>query len=130
MVGCVESPAHAVRCWNFGVAVEEDRRVFLAQKTPEVAEGLISPGLRPLLQDLTDLVEPLDAHRVASTGLVKIFTGWQTREVPNGLNPDREAVEALSQSYGAIGVYVYAVAPARHGRLVLSQLCAGCWHLG
>ena len=58
------------------------------------------------------MVEPLDAHRVASTGLRKIFTRVVSREVLNGLNPDREAVEALSQSYGAIGVYVYAAAPA------------------
>ena len=97
---------------TLGVAVEEDRRVFLAQKTPEVAEGADKSRLAAALGiPEADLVEPLDAHRVASTGLRKIFTRVVSREVLNGLNPDREAVEALSQSYGAIGVYVYAAAP-------------------
>lgn len=98
---------------SLGVAVEEDGRVFLAQKTPEVGEGAAKSRLATALGiPESDLTEPLDAHRVASTGLRKIFTRVVSREVLNALNPKREAVEALSQSYGAIGVYVYTAAPA------------------
>ena len=73
-LGCVEPPVCSAVSEVLGVAVEDDRRVFLAQKTPEVGEGADKSRLAAALGiPEADLVEPLDAHRVASTGL-RFFT--------------------------------------------------------
>jgi PhzF family phenazine biosynthesis protein len=98
------------------VQVTADMGILLAQKSPQV-EGPLEASLvaDALGIDVGSLSTDIQAHRVASTGLKKIFAEVTSREILNGLAPDRAALTALSESQGAIGVYIYTKAgPTDH----------------
>lgn len=97
---------------ELSVNIETSGRVFLSQKAPVVEAPMErAPIAAALGIDEDDLVAELDAHRVASTGLRKIFAEVRERETLNVLDPNEDAIRRLSEAHEAIGIYVYTAAP-------------------
>ena len=93
------------------VRVDPQHGIFLSQRAPEVGQPIAAGEIASVLGlSGSDLVSDSSAHRVASTGLKKIFTEVQSRAVLDGLEPNRAALTALSEAHDAIGVYVYTSA--------------------
>ncbi len=83
--------------------------VYLTQTKPVVGERLSIPELSASLGIEQSLfaAEP-SAHRIASTGLKKIFTEVVDRQTLNTAAPHPKLVEDVSRRHGAIGIYLYA----------------------
>ncbi|MEE2830299.1 MAG: PhzF family phenazine biosynthesis protein [Myxococcota bacterium] len=98
------------------IRCEADGRVAMSQNRPQFG-SVIDP--EPVARSLgIDASQILESSRipvqVASTGLHKIFAPIRSLESLMAIVPDQDAIEALSRSFGAIGVYCYTL-ESQHG---------------
>ena len=95
---------------------DTDGRVAMSQNRPQFGPVLDpEPVAKSLGIDATQLVDTARIPvQVASTGLHKIFAPIQSLESLMAIRPDLDAIEALSRSVGAIGVYCYTL-DSQHG---------------
>ena len=95
---------------------EADGRVAMSQNRPQFGPVLDpEPVAKSLGVDVAQLVDSARIPvQVASTGLHKIFAPFQSLESLMAIQPDLDAIEVLSRSVGAIGVYCYTL-DSQHG---------------
>ena len=98
------------------IRCEAGGRVAMSQNRPQFGP-VLDPGPVALSLGL-DASQFLDAARVpvqvASTGLHKIFAPIRSLEDLMSIQPDLAAIDRLSRSVGAIGIYCYTL-ESRHG---------------
>jgi PhzF family phenazine biosynthesis protein len=99
------------------IRCESDGRVAMSQNLPEFGP-VLDPD--PIARSLGIAVDQLmDPERIpiqiASTGLYKIFAPIRDLSTLDQIQPDLEAIEAISRTAGAIGIYCYTLESRRGG---------------
>ena len=113
-------PPGSYRMWTQSgmqqIRCEADGRVAMSQNRPQFGPVLDPEPVAACLGiTASQLMDPSHLPvQVASTGLHKIFAPIRDLESLMGIQPDLDAIEALSRSVGAIGVYCYTL-ESRHG---------------
>jgi len=95
---------------------EASGRVAMSQNRPQFGPVLDpEPVARSLGIDVAQFLDPSHIPvQVASTGLHKIFAPIRSLDSLMAIVPNLEAIEALSRSVGAIGMYCYTL-DSQHG---------------
>jgi PhzF family phenazine biosynthesis protein len=86
-----------------------DDVVFMEQNRPVFYETLDPVDLQGCFAE-PDVIDPSYPIQVVSTGMKEIFVPIRSVDVLEHLTPDFDAIRALSEAHGTIGMHVFALA--------------------
>ncbi|QMS85385.1 PhzF family phenazine biosynthesis protein [Candidatus Xianfuyuplasma coldseepsis] len=87
----------------------QEKQVFMEQNTPVFGETISADELKPCFQN-NDFLDQTLPIQIVSTALREIFVPVKSVELLHQLNPDFDAIVALSKQYHVIGVHAFALA--------------------